>query len=393
MLDAKERKQNKIAGIELFLVACLSLLPTGGIYEYIKLAGVAVILVELLIRGALKLNNSLLTIIFIITFASSVALVFSVFSKSTDNSELMHELKRNGFLCGLIILSSNLKVDFKSIYRVCVFFILINTLIQVLEYMKVEAVFDFIETYYVTSGEESIHLELARYEGFLYFRAGSIFLNPNVYMVIPLVSMSVFLQHSILGRSWFNKLMIVVTCLSIFLTGSRTAVVITFALLIVYALCLQNRPALKVTFVAVALLILAAISKLADTYRIFDVSSGLDNSLGTKLTLLLEYFNVAGPISLIFGSLGIGNIGQIDFELGYIFAFYGILGVVWFALIVRSIKYESSVYTFITRALRIVLILMACTASVLLCMPICTFFLSIALAKPTVNVKAKADAV
>ena len=229
-----QKKEKKINEIELYIVAFLSLLPSGSIYEYIKLATVLIVFIEKGIREDIKLNEVKFFVVLLPIFFTMCSWMLSLFHFIEDTSFLIHETKRNLFICIVMVICLNLKVDFKSIYHLCIFFLCVNTLVQILEFLKVEPVFDFIEKYYVSSEDGSVHLDLAKNKNFLTFRAGSIYLNPNVYMIIPLVCMCVFFQQSFIQKNVFNTGMIIVSLLSIFLAGSRTAFIIMFLLFLLY---------------------------------------------------------------------------------------------------------------------------------------------------------------
>ena len=377
-----QKKEKKINEIEFYVVAFLSLLPSGSIYEYFKLFVVIFLVFEKAITGTLFFNIKTGIIIILLVFLTATSYVMSVFSSTINGQALLHEFKRNLFLCALILVCSNIDVNFKTIYRLCAIFLCLNTFIQLLELFKVEFVFDFIEKYYVTSEDGSVHLELAKYKSLRYFRAGSIFLNPNIYMIIPLVSMAVFLQRSLIEKSRINKLMIFIAAISMFLAGSRTAFIIVFLLVFIYFINRRIKPSYKITLIIIEVLFLLICFLLADKYRFFDFASGLDNSIGFKMRQLIDYLKNLKPISLLLGALSQGGYGQLDFEIGYIFAYYGMVGLIWFGLVVFSIEYGKEKYKFLTVAIRGVLVCMACTATILLCMPICSFFISLALLRP-----------
>ena len=377
-----QKKEKKINEIELYIVAFLSLLPSGSIYEYIKLATVLIVFIEKGIREDIKLNEVKFFVVLLPIFFTMCSWMLSLFHFIEDTSFLIHETKRNLFICIVMVICLNLKVDFKSIYHLCIFFLCVNTLVQILEFLKVEPVFDFIEKYYVSSEDGSVHLDLAKNKNFLTFRAGSIYLNPNVYMIIPLVCMCVFFQQSFIQKNVFNTGMIIVSLLSIFLAGSRTAFIIMFLLFLLYFINLNIKKESKLLYICIAIIIFLSFLPIGNKYRFFDIASGVNNSLNVKLQIFFDYFKNINFISFMFGSLGIVNITQVDFEIAYIFAYYGVVGLLWFYCVVVNIKFKQKKLKFLTVSIRLVQVFLSCTATILLCMPICTFFLAIAFSQP-----------
>ena len=143
---------------------------------------------------------------------------------------ILHEVVRIGSYFCIAIGLSKLKISRKKLTILCGLLLTINFAVQLLQFFKVEAVFDFLRKYYL-QGEDFRHLNLAYGTTLSSFRSGSIFINPNVYSPIALMCLAVLLADLDINiRSNFkltlaSLVLIFVGGGSLLLTGSRTALV------------------------------------------------------------------------------------------------------------------------------------------------------------------------
>ena len=78
------------------------------------------------------------------------------------------------------------------------------------------------------------------------------------------------------------------------------------------------------------MLLIFNIDNLQENFRIFDVSSGVEGSFGHKLGGLSAYLKNANPIYFVTGSLSSSLSVQVDAEWGYVFVYFGVLGLYWY---------------------------------------------------------------
>ena len=196
--------QNNSDKMDTIIFVCftfLTFLPLSTAFHLIR---IAVVLVAALIKvanqkgisediGKLVLNMLLCPVI-------PVIMVILLDSKPILTSLVLHEVMRLLFASAAIFVASRLKISFKVIYIVTAVILVTNLIIQFCQYLQISQVYNFIRNNYVfTASDKWSHLDLSTEEGGG-FRAGSIFVNPNVYMVIPLMSQVVFYQKKNQGR-------------------------------------------------------------------------------------------------------------------------------------------------------------------------------------------------
>lgn len=285
-----------------------------------------------------------------------------------------HELMRLIFAIAVIGVAYKLRVSFNCVYRTTIVVFMTNFAIQLCQYNGVSAVYNFIKRYYViaAAGEWS-HLELSLIAGDS-FRAGSIYINPNVYMVIPLMGLAVFFQKKTSKDSILNNLLIVCCVISCLLTGSRTAVVVAVAI-IAYYYFRYNTNLIKRVFVAIiaiSLLYMIKDSTLVGM-RAFQLETEDMDSLAVKLNGFIWYWNSANIIYWLTGSLGSTTVAGIDCEWGHIYTWYGCFGLLWYIQYYKLIWNRNNHLVFYTHIIVIVMALTAITASVLLAMQLFTF--------------------
>lgn len=377
MTNNKKSDRIKYDNLGIIAIAALSFVPSNSDGDVVRIGVVALLFLGvLLIKKQIILSNEMVSVIVIIAACTVLTLLIGFFYDSIP-ATWKHEMFRNLFICIVIVVVSNLRCTYKFLYIVFLGILFVNTAIQILEFFKVPVVFQIIEQYY--GGEGNVHMMLAFNSSLKYFRAGSIFLNPNIYMVIPLISITILLQNTKIKNTKWNYFFLLVSFVSIFLTGSRTAFLLGGAI-VGYFMIIDNRKKVGIAFLGIVVVIFIALllSKSNGTIRLFDVKSGMSNSVGYKLRQMQEYIKNADAVPLLLGSLGVVDLSGIDFEWGYIVAYYGIGGIIWYCLLIKNIRGKNTISKFFTLSLKGIMILLSVTASVLLCMQICTLFLLIA---------------
>ncbi|MBO4630901.1 MAG: hypothetical protein J5858_03155 [Lentisphaeria bacterium] len=314
---------------------------------------------------ALMIGGTLLSIIF-------VFLIDGMWSVSL----LQHELSRLGFNILLILLIPTLKIPFNFIFKTGLAVLIFHLGIQIMQKTGLFNINEWIRQVYVDPNVSWSHLELSEYEGSS-FRSGSIFLNPNVYMVIPCLVLGLILQKNVLKRERQNYVFCLMVLVSLFLTGSRTTVIVFAAIMMYWFSIPSVKIQEKVTAVLVAIFFLVGLIITGDdsvsSARVFDLVSSIDGSLMDKILNLIIYLNSANVIYYLFGSMGSLNVTdvQVDSEWGFIIRFYGLVGVIWYyKLIFQNPNRHDSSLSFFYKIARITILLVAITATVFFCMPI-----------------------
>lgn len=365
------------------VVFAMTLLPMTTLFNLVRL-GLAVVLFVwgMLKKPTISKKLILMFIFMVISLIVPPVTVLLIEGNLTNFGAWSHEFQRLLFYIVLIVAVYEYKVSFKFLYWMCIVTLLLHTTIQTMLWFEVEEVYDFIKDVYA-GGQDNIHLELVlggRENSD--FRSGSIYLNPNVYMVIPLSVLCVILQANQLKASLINYAFMLVALFSLLLTGSRTTLIVAVILIAVYILRNKDVSLLwKIGMLTAFAVAIFVIPQLLGEFRVFDLEGGVENSAALKIDGLLGYFKAANPLYFLTGSLSSSMYVQVDAEWGYIFSHFGIAGLIWYISYIRLMGQNTVGLSFMKHAIRIVLCLIALTASVVLCMPIFSFFCLLSLTK------------
>lgn len=357
------------------LFAALVYLPASTTFNIIRLAVVAIVFVFKYYNGEehdKELNKVALCMA--ISPLISGGIVFVLEAGNASTSLIVHEIQRMLFCAMLIITVKTLNLNFRIIYIITVLVLVPNFIIQVLQYFQVGSVFSFIENNYVFADEgEFTHLDLAREEYNDSLRCGSIFINPNVCMAIPLFSLVVLLHQDREKKSIINYALIVCAAISCLITGSRTATVAMAIILGIYVFRYANFWSKFVFVIAAGIIAVRYGSELLTT-RAFQLDSMDSGSLGVKINQYGWYFSNASVLYWITGSLGSKVVTTFDSEIGHIYGWFGVFGIYWYIQYYKYIwKRCNEMIVFYNKPLIYISLLIAFTASVLLCMPIYPF--------------------
>ena len=379
VLPAKSSEGAKYNYFTVLIIALLTLVPLTTLGNLLRL-GIAGVLLLFKDRSNSKLHKNMPLMFLAMVVGIFISFVTVTLVEGTaDFSVTLHEMQRFAFYILLIIVVYDYKVPFKYIYWICISILLFNFAIQLLQFNGAEWVNDFIRQYYLVGSDTHLELATTKY-GTASFRSGSIYMNPNVYMVIPCSVLCVVLQANIKKPSILNYLFAVVCIWSLLLTGSRTTFIVAVAIVVIYFILDKNVGRIKWAIIAAGVLLLIInMDSLQENYRIFDVSSGFDSSVGHKLSGFSAYLENANPIYFVTGSLSSSFSPMIDAEWGYVFAYFGIIGLYWYVTFIMMLDRNKDTLPFLSVALRLVICLIACTATIVLCMPVFSFFCLIGL--------------
>ncbi|MBQ6152952.1 MAG: hypothetical protein IJJ15_04315 [Ruminococcus sp.] len=369
MLKADNRTDNFIA----FMLAALVYVPATSTGNLIRLGVVFVAFVMKHINEPPEQGMKKIAICMVMSPIVSVFFVFVIEGFGLNWAVVMHEIQRMVFCALLLMTVVKMQISFRVVYFITVIVLIPNFVIQLLQQAQVESVFTFIRNNYEsgTSAEEWTHLDLAREEG-SGFRAGSIFINPNVFMAIPLMSLVVFLHQDRKKSSIWNYGLLGCAVYSCFLTGSRTATIV-MAIIIIWYIVKYAKPLSRVLLIIAVIIVAYSFGTYLFSSRavqIFDTAS-----FETKINAYKWYLSstTSVPIYWISGSLGsrIANPGM-DGEIGDIYAWFGVFGWYWYFQYYKF-AFKKSQILFYSKPLTAVHIFVAFTASILLCMPIYSF--------------------
>lgn len=356
--------------IYIYIVALFTILPNNFSFNLIR---IILILFEIIKRvfckKEIKLNKIHLSIFLFWISNIILGLLFVLISSRNDIDKvnLYHEVTRLSIYLILWLSLSNQKYSYIQLVRISKVLLVFHLTIQILQYFKVNAINDFIMMYY-TQGELTKHLSLALETG-VHFRTGSIYTNPNVYMVFPLLFLAIFLQVYSLDHMKKDLIWIALVIVSIILTGSRTTIIVIVLMLFLY-IKIERKIITKFMYifvVCVAAIYLVLNNELLTDFRVFDLFNGLNNSISVKIGGISDYFRNMKINNLFFGGLSDLNLPKrIDMELGYIFAWFGVLGYIWYYLIYLSLFKNLKNFTYLKFSVLIIFFLVSLTASTLL---------------------------
>ena len=307
----------------------------------------------------------------------SSVIVF-LFEGVLGSSLFIHEMMRMIFSALMLLTVTKMNVSFKCIYRIALLALLPNLAIQLMQYLHIGDISSVIRAYYLTEDVTGwSHLDLASGTE-IEFRSGSVFLNPNVYMVIPLMSLVVFLQQDRLKPKLVNYIFILCSVLSCLLTGSRTSTVASVFIFGFYFLRYANKRS-KIVIIAMMVLIAAemgkSLSEESRALQLFNFEDGNADSLIVKIKGFLWFWQstLSIPVYWLTGALTSSIAVSIDCEWGHIYTWYGIFGLYWYIKYLKIAINQNSSVSYYAKPLTYVSGIIAITASVLLCMPIYSF--------------------
>lgn len=381
--------------IVLAIILATTFIPSGGSLGLIKL-GIIVLLCCL--RAKKRLNDRYAVNgrkkcqrIILLWFASIfLAAITVILTEGKVNfSTIEHELSRVLYYLCVIILCFNMTISLKHLFYACSIIILIHCLIQVTQYFSLGTFDQYIRQYYLNGDENNQHYLMSKQLYGEAFRSGSIFINPNVYVCYPYLSLGVYLQYYRRTKGYLPLIMVGVAFISIVLTGSRMGLA-TFALIIIWFIWYSSKhrsgvQSYKGYLVIAGIIVLIifnfnTVIDFAEGMRAFNLDSAYEGSGSVKFAGLLGYIKISNPLEWVFGSLGADRLAiPIDMELGYIFSWFGIFGLYWYVKLIRLVYvYHKTDYRIISSISAFSIILTAIGASSVLNMSVFPYICVIA---------------
>lgn len=371
----------------IIVLAAMSFLPMIGHGNLLRLVMMFGLVCQQIIKRRFRFESEVKRILIMMVLSTIIpAIVVLAFEGQIRLAFWLHEFIRILFYCMLIPVVYNYRVSVEFIFKVCVVVLVVNFGIQFMQWRGLGNINGWIYQYYAPKDVIFTHLMLATYEG-SDFRAGSIFLNPNICMVIPCTVLGVLLQRNSDRFSIWNYGWIGIALFSVLLTGSRTAFILS--MIIVGYCTLKDKRAGKIKWMLPVVLILGLWlnAKSLENFRGFDMENAMRDSGAIKINQVFSYFKIANIIYFITGCCGSSIVFGLDNEWGYIYMFYGLLGLAWYILLLRLFLRNKDIVPLQAIATTLVIALIGCTATVFLCMPISSFFCMIALSRYTVTTR------
>lgn len=299
------------------------------------------------------------------------------------------------FIITLIIINAPIRE--KKFLKIWNSIFLISLLIAVLQFYKLLGINEILEKIYGSS----LHLGVAiKYTSLPLFRAGSILINPNTYakFILAYLAVCISSKNKVSNKRITLFLQILSIGISLILAGSRTALIILIIMLF-YSFFNNlikkrmkfnlNNTILLVFFsivICTGLIIVLRYELLnAEKFRLLDVVSGLDNSLKYKF---ITFNNITQRFNVLNLLIGLGpfeneirGLTLIDFDIGYLITFYGVIGLIIYMIMIYDFyKYRRNIhsnYFLLNKLLIIIIILFGFTGGVFLNLRIFSIFLTL----------------
>ena len=381
----------------LLIIIATTFIPSFGSFALYKLA--IVIALYCLMAGKplsapisreCKAGQHII-LLWILSIVLASAIVITT-EGSLNFATILHEFSRVIYYLCVIMLCFRINISLKKLFYACSVVILIHTFIQFTQYLSMGIFDNYIIQYYLQGETTNQHYLMSTMaesgEG---FRSGSIFINPNVYVCYPYLSLGVFLEYYRREKDILALAMTAIAFVSVVLTGSRMGM-ISFLCIIGWFMwySIRNKSIKRSNngFIIILVALIAVfffwnkITSMAQGMRAFNLDSAYEGSGSIKLMGLLGYMKISNPLEWIFGSLGADRLAiPIDMEWGYIFAWFGIVGLFWYIKLLRLVyKYHKPNFRIISTIASISIILTAMGASSVLNMSvfpyICVFSFS-----------------
>lgn len=377
ILNKKVLKKETNSYINIVIVCILALftlLPSKILFEYIKLGIVFVITFFYVMnnKDVIKVDKISVSLIWLINTILAVFMVLLV-EHTVNEGVVFHEIARLIYYSLIIILCDSITVHFDVLLWICRVLLLFHFIFQTLQYLKIGNTYDFLYNYYLDDKTQTAHLDMAYYDN---FRSGSIYLNPNVFVIYPVVFLLVFLENTNGKFNILDYVFIIIAAISMYYTGSRTGLILFVLVFLIFVFINRknNKLSWVVKIVIPILLLVGLFILMRLQSRILTIDNGLDESIGTKMEGLWWYIDECSPWYYLFGSLGSSFRIPIDMEFGYIFSWWGLFGYFWYFRLIYFMGINNSKnYKFLERGTQLAIIFSSFSCSVILNMSVFPF--------------------
>lgn len=350
----------------LFLIVYFILMisPRTGFFDYLRPAVCLLYFAHIHLHYRIPVIFNVQHFLFFLVWISCILFGQLVVVGQINQGAVIHEVLRVVMYFVIFLPLQDIYISKKMLLILTSIFLIFNCTIQILQLLKVEFAFDFIKSVYLETNDLR-HLNLARADNWTAFRSGSIFVNPNVYTPLALLSTSVIfyeLENSIeqknVNKQPFLCLMLLIASVTLFLTGSRTAFIAMAVMILIFVIKVGGKRALIAIGLSTIFIVLFIIL-INNGSRFTNLEGGMDDSFGVKISELFAYFVEVNPVSFIVGNNS--NIGSyewgFDFEWGYVIVYTGFVGLCNYLIIHKTllnkckIKSQDSLYKYILIAM------------------------------------------
>src|SRR5699024_1671547 len=186
-------------------------------YMAIALTMIIIILFVSIISRNDRYYLNLLQLLFV---TNIVYLLFLYLAQVNTTSFVFDEIIRLFIYILVLFIVNRLRISMKSLYGITVFFVLFGLTIQIIQFLQI---FDITSILMQIYGESN-HYKLTMYDSLSLFRSGGVYGNPNHYARVLLIFFVYLLYyHQMYNNSLSLKIILALSTLSIFFTGSRAA--------------------------------------------------------------------------------------------------------------------------------------------------------------------------
>jgi hypothetical protein len=295
---------------------------------------------QLRIQRTFKLINYIITFIIIISYTVNVFLGNWIELK--DFARLLSFV----LLFGLFPFYPQIPISNRLLY----FSLLFIFLSQIAYVFNFNILVNFYDRFYPYTGElrgfssEFILQSAGHINSIVHRRYGGLYHNPNQAVRYITLLLAVFLIENKNNSLKNIYPYLFASSASLVLAGSRTGIVIGAFLIAMYFLFLRNKTfrfkglflvALFFATVGVVINLIYGQNEL----RVFQISSGIEGSLGTKVEWFFDFFKQLNSVlSFFIGHFSSSNMQEIygvtllDSEWGELFYSFGILGTITLSL-------------------------------------------------------------
>ena len=334
----------------LLIVATVGLLTDRLLKPALALILIADALI--FVRKNFKINKN---IFYPIICLMGYSLVQALFYDS--NALLLKELVRSFIYILLIYGVSNLYIEMKTYEKIWIYILAFCLCVQVMQFFKIADINKYLIKFYGTT-EDSDAIRVANYETLNLFRSGSIFIAINPYFKIVLGVLTIALNkritaHTIkLRQNSLSTAGIIFAVTSSVFIGSRTCFIVIIICIIEYMFFYKktllhfDRRMIIYTVIALIILLLSGyfgnLIERVSNMRMFNIfrEDGTTGSLEHKFLTIKHFMDSNNSLAVFFGR-GIyqarTKIEQMDSDLGYLYAYYGVFGIIFLYFIVRAI--------------------------------------------------------
>ncbi|CEA00467.1 hypothetical protein BN1048_00969 [Jeotgalicoccus saudimassiliensis] len=318
-------------------------------------------------QEGLKISSSIIPLVIFIFLLLIQILISPSDYFSTTNA--IEEISRIILYIFIIITVFNLRVDEKIFLKSWIIVFSFISIIAIFQYFKFININEVLALVYGSS----IQLVVSeKYESLNLFRAGSVFLNPNSFAKFILLFISIYICF-IFKSSVISKLLKLLSFAliisSLILTGSRTGLIILIGILTIYALYSFGKKRVefskkRILLTNVIIIVLTFISIFMinridlNTIRFLSFSENYEGSLDYKFESFMVMLNQFDWFNVLIGvgpfESDIRYLTLIDWDIGYLIIFYGVIGILIYLLFLFLI-FKSN-YFYRTNKIFIILI-------------------------------------